>query len=391
MEKGGVTLSNAAGKIVFIANTAWSMYNFRRGLLSALISKGVTVYVLAPFDAYAARLESIGVQYKPLKHLAARGFNPVTDMRLLLEIRRLLRSIRPDLVFTYTVKPNIYGVIAAASSRFPVIAVITGLGYGLAQPGLLSTIVRMLYAVSLKRAEAVWFLNAEDLSYFCKNRSLNRERAELIPGEGVDVGYFNRTVPFPTGLPVRFLYAGRLLYDKGVGEFVEAVERLRREGLPVAGALLGFTDVANPSAVSRETVDRWEVDGRIEYWGETDDVRPFLQRASCLVFPSYYSEGIPRCLLEAGSMAIPAITTDHVGCRDVVVDGETGYLVAPRDVTSLAEKMRAFVALSDEEKLRMGEKARERVTSLFSEKQILAIYCREIARFVRSGTIGDPA
>jgi len=368
-------------KIAFIANTAWSMYNFRKGLLKTLVAKKIDVYVLAPYDNYVASLESLGVIFVPITRLAARGFNPFGDCRLLLEFKKALKSLRPDLVFTYTIKPNIYGVVASKLVSIPVVAVITGLGYGLSKGGLLTRIVKLLYSFSLKNAEKVWFLNTDDLHYFKQNQILDEGKMQLIPGEGVDTMYFRRTIPFPDDRPPKFLYAGRLLYDKGVEDFVKAIALLKEKGLNVTGALLGFTDTANPTAITRKTVHEWEAEGIIEYWGNTDDVRPFLEKVNCLVFPSYYSEGIPRCLLEAGSMEVPSITTDNVGCREVVSDGQTGYLVAPRDIDSLAHKLEDFVKLSNDEKRNMGKRARTRVEALFSERQVLEMYYRQIAAF----------
>ena len=371
-------------KIAFIANTAWSMYNFRQGLIKMLIAAEAEVYVIAPYDEYACKLKALGVHFRRLLRLQAQGVNPLNDYLLYRELKNTLRAIRPDFLFTYTIKPNIYGVLAASALNIPVVAVVTGLGHGFSKGGMVTYAIKKLYRFSLKRAAKVWFLNKDDLTRFIADGILDKRKLKLIPGEGIDPEHFKRHSPYPENAPVKFLYSGRMLYEKGVEDFVNAVTALKGRGRHVVGELLGFTDMQNPSAITMETVQLWEKQHIIRYLGSTDDVRPYLEKTSCLVFPSYYSEGIPRCLLEAASMEVPAITTDSTGCRDVVDDGETGYLTRPKDVEHLVKKMETFMELSLADKEVMGKKAREKVRKYFSEEQVLNIYIHQINEITQS-------
>ncbi len=359
------------------------MYNFRLSLLEVFVQRGIDIVVVAPRDDYSDRFAAAGITFIATNKLKAQGKNPIADFMLYTELKEILNSVRPHLIFSYTIKPNIYGILAAKSLGIPAIAVITGLGYGISNGGLMKSVVERLYRFSLRNALKTWFLNEEDEAYFVQKKIVKRKNSRIIPGEGIAIDYFLRKSPYPDGKTTIFIYTGRLLFDKGVGDFVEAIRVLKSEGWDVKGELLGFTDTQNPSAVPLDTVSYWQQEGYIEYLGYTDDVRPFLERAHCMVFPSYYSEGIPRCLLEAASMEIPAITTDHVGCRDVVVDGQTGFLNKPKDTLSLIGRMKSFVNLSREERIEMGEKARHHVHEKYAEKLIHDIYIKQVAEILQ--------
>jgi len=370
-------------RIAFIANTAWSMYNFRLGLMKLLVQQGAQIYVIAPYDQYADRFSAFSIQYVCLSRLQAQGKNPVSDYLLYRELKLALKEIEPDMVFTYTIKPNIYGVLAATALGIPSVAIVTGLGHGFSKGGWITEIIKILYRHAIKHTVSTWFLNDEDFNFFVKERLVAAENALVLRGEGVDVAYFKRRTLYPEGAPVKFLYIGRLLYEKGVEDFVHALRLLREQGVDVIGELLGFTDVATPSAVSRETVDSWIGQGWIQYLGATDDVRTYLENTHCLVFPSYYSEGVPRCLMEGASMEVPAITTNHTGCKEVVDDGETGFLCEPRNVHSLHKKMIKFIQASHEERIKMGRQAREKVEREFSEERVFHVYLAQIHRIFK--------
>lgn len=365
-------------RIAFIANTAWSMYNFRLGVLKLLVQRGATVYVLSPHDDYAERFSQFSIHYLRISHLNAQGTSPGRDYLLYRELKHAIKTVSPDMVFTYTIKPNIYGVLAAKSLGIPSVAVVTGLGHGFSKGGWVTSVIRNLYKYVIKHTVSTWFLNNEDLSFFVQERLITVEKTFLLRGEGIDLDYFKRTSAYPATRPVKFLYIGRLLYEKGVEDFVHAIKMLQDQQIDAVGELLGFTDVSNPSAVTRETVESWESRGWIRYLGATDDVRTYLENTHCLVFPSYYSEGVPRCLMEGASMEVPAITTNHIGCREVVNDEETGFLCEPRNVQSLHEKMIRFIQLSTEERVTMGKHAREKARREFSEERVLQAYLDQI-------------
>ena len=374
----------AGRRIAFVANTAWSMYNFRLGVLKLLVKRGFCVYVIAPYDDYAPRFAQFSIHYVKLHNLNAQGTNPWQDYLLYREFKLLLKAVSPELVFTYTIKPNIYAVMAAKVLNIPSVAVVSGLGHGFSAGGWVTTIIKNLYKHAVRNTISTWFLNKEDLGFFVNERLIAAEKAFLLHGEGVDTEYFRRRSHYPTDRPVKFLYIGRLLYEKGVADFVGAIEMLQNRQIDATGELLGFTDVSNPSAITRDTVTKWERNGLVRYLGAVDDVRPYLENTHCVVFPSYYSEGVPRCLMEGASMEVPAITTNHTGCKDVVNDGETGFLCEPRNVQSLYDKMMEFISLSSEHRVLMGRKARAKACREFSEEYVLEAYLNQIHQILKN-------
>lgn len=357
--------------IVLSANSDWNIANFRGGLIRGLRDAGYEPVVIAPQDPTAdSRMRALGIERIPVA-ISRSGLNPYTDFRLLQDYRRLLRQLQPAAYLSYTIKPNIYGAIAASSLGIPAIPNVSGLGTAFIRGGPLQRIVTMLYRAGFRRAPAVLFQNAEDRDFFVKQRMVRRDQAKLLPGSGVDLGHF-LPEPLPAGPPT-FLLVGRLLRDKGVGEFVAAA-RLVRASMPDSRfQLLGPIDEGNRTAIGRSEIDRWVAEGAVEYLGDTADVRPFIAATSIVVLPSY-REGLPRSLLEAAAMARPLIATDVPGCRDIVIDGVNGFLCAPRDARSLAAAMRRLAELPRDQQLGLGDAARRLVEDRFSEKYVVSAY-----------------
>jgi glycosyltransferase involved in cell wall biosynthesis len=304
------------------------------------------------------------------------GLNPLADLRLLSEYRQILKRVRPTADLGYTIKPNIYGSMAAASLGIPAIPNVSGLGTAFIRGGPLQQIVTCLYRAAFRRARVVFFQNGEDRQLFVDRRIVRADQAQVLPGSGVDLDRLT-PVPIPVGPPV-FLLVGRLLRDKGVIEFVEAARQLRGVLPGARFQLLGPIDVANRTAITRLELDRWAAEGVIEYLGTTEDVRPFIGAATAIVLPSY-REGLPRSLLEAGAMARPLIAADVPGCRDVVEDGVNGYLCAVRDASSLASALRQLAELSVGQRSAMGGAARRKVQERFSEKVVFSAYLDVLA------------
>ncbi|HTJ93918.1 MAG TPA: glycosyltransferase family 4 protein [Pararobbsia sp.] len=398
--------------VCMVSNTAWSIYNYRHGVLNALRARGVTITVVAPRDRTFALLEQMGVRCIDLV-VASKGTNPFEDLKLLATLRRHYRTLRPDVVFHYTIKPNIYGSVAAALARVKSIAVTTGLGYVFIQDSTAARVARRLYRFAFRFPREVWFLNRDDLDAF-RNEALlvHPERAQLLNGEGIDVAMYapepddageakdvgasgtsdiagawggtnagerahdSRIAFKPT---IDFVLIGRLLWDKGVGEYVEAAKALRVRYPHARFRLLGPVGVANPSAISQADIDGWQRDGHIEYLGEAHDVRPHIAQADCVVLPSY-REGVPRTLLEASSMARPIVATDVPGCREVVDDGMTGLLCKARDAGDLAAKLAALIEMGPEQRHAMGLRGREKMIAEFDECHVVDRYLRTLAR-----------
>jgi glycosyltransferase involved in cell wall biosynthesis len=362
--------------IVLSANSDWNIVNFRGGLIEALRDAGYDPVVIAPQDPAAEkRMRALAVERIAVP-IQRSGLNPWTDLKLLARYRRHLRTLRPAAYLGYTIKPNIYGSLAAASLGIPSIPNVSGLGTAFMRAGVLQWTVSRMYRVGFRRAPVVFFQNPEDRQLFVDGRIVRADQARVLPGSGVDLDRFV-PVPLPEGPPT-FLLIARLLRDKGGGEFVEAARLLRGELPGARFQLLGPIDDANRSAISRAEVDRWVDEGVVEYLGTADDVRPHIAAAAAVVLPSY-REGLPRSLLEAAAMGRPLIATDVPGCREVVEDGVNGYLCKVRDSGSLADAMRRVALDSPDERRAMGEAARKRVQQRFSEEFVIRAYLDVLA------------
>lgn len=357
--------------VVLSANSAWNISNFRSRLISDLRAAGFRVLALAPDDGHAARIEALGADFRPIR-ISGSGTSVLQDVRAFLDYLSVLRQVRPYAFLGFTVKPNIYGSLAARLLGIRTINNISGLGTAFIQSGPLATLVAWLYRISLRRSAKVFFQNPHDRDAFIEGGIVREGQARLIPGSGVDLLRF-RPRADAAGGKFRFLFVGRLLWDKGIGEYVEAAARLRPAWPNARFQVLGFAGADNRSAVPLEEIERWQNEAIVEYLGETDDVRPFLAKAGCVVLPSY-REGLPRSLLEASAMARPMIATDVPGCRDVLVDGENGYLCAARSAGSLAAAMEKMLRTDPERRRRMGRYARLKVEREFDEDLVTKAY-----------------
>jgi len=326
-------------------------------------------------DEYAARLAALGCRYVPMP-MDNRGTHPGRDLVLFWRFFRLMRSERPNVFLGYTVKPNVYGSIAARLLGIPVINNIAGLGAVFIKDSWLVKVVRWLYRAALSRSAKVFFQNDDDRQLFIGSGLVRTEVTDLLPGSGIDLNHFTPKLKptLNTGdSKFRFLLIARMLRDKGVGEYVETARLLRQRWPQAEFCLLGFVDVQNPAAISRAEMDAWVAEGVVNYLGVSDDVRIQIATADCVVLPSY-REGTPRTLLEAAAMARPIITTDAVGCREVVDDGVNGYLCKVRDALDLAEKMERMLSLSPRQRSEMGQRGRDKMVAEFDEKIIIRKY-----------------
>lgn len=370
-------MAGARRPIVLAANSSWNIVNFREGLIRALRERGYRPVVIAPHDPAAeGRMAALGVERFALP-IDRSGLNPLADLRLLLGYRKLVKQLLPAAFLSFTIKPNIYGCLAASSLRIPAIPNVSGLGTAFIRPGPLQWLVTGLSRFAFRKAAVVLFQNADDRRLFVERGIVPSAKTRVVPGSGIDLESF-APVPQPDG-PMTFLLVSRLLGDKGVREYVEAA-RLLRDRLPGARfLLLGPIDEGNRTAIRRDELDRWEGEGVIEYLGSTDDVRPRIASASAIVLPSY-REGLPRSLLEGAAMERPLIATAVPGCREVVEDGVSGFLCAARDPRSLAEAMARLAELPAEQRKAMGLASRRKVQERFSEAVVIRAYLDELAR-----------
>ncbi|MBW2094701.1 MAG: glycosyltransferase family 4 protein [Deltaproteobacteria bacterium] len=361
-------------RVALVSRCAWTLYNFRSGLIRSLKEKGATVIGGgAGGDGFEKKIRDLGVPFFDLP-VDKRGINPAMDVKLLYALYRWYRKERPDIVHHFTIKPVIYGSIAAKFAGIPkIVNTITGLGYVFTanERKWLRSIAHFLYRVALRGTHVTFFQNMEDQRYFLRNNLTHGHDTSVLPGSGVDCAHFrplSDNSKAPDGGPA-FLMLTRLLKDKGVYEFVEAAKRVRQVYTSSRFLLLGRRDERNPSVVAEKDLERWQRKGIVEWLGEVEDVRPSIADADVVVLPSY-REGLPRSLLEAAAMGKPVITTDAVGCRDAVEHGRTGLMVPVKDSAALADAMKEMIK-NPEMRSRMGREGRRKMELEFDEKIVL--------------------
>ena len=363
-----------------VANTSWYLYNFRLGLIDLLLSRHYEVSTLSPEDEFSEKLREAGCHHIHLK-MDNKGLNPINDLVMKKKMSEIYKEKNPDLILHYTIKPVLYGSMAAAKLGIPFINNITGLGTAFIKRNWITWLVKRLYRLSQKKVDHVFFQNADDRELFSRGKLIMEDvPQEVIPGTGINTEYFD-VRPYPESKQVTFLLIARMLWDKGVGEFVEAARQIKSEFSNVHFQLLGFLDVENRTAISSKQVKRWDKEGVVEYMGETDDVREHIANSSCVVLPSY-REGLPRTLLEAASMGRPIIATDVTGCREVVKNGVNGYLCHVRNATDLTMKIKNFLGLSVDERRSMGLEGRAIVEEEFNEKILIEKIVSQIEKLL---------
>ena len=362
-------------KILLADNSHFALWHFRGGLIRRLLDIGheVTLVTPPPEDGDPSGRKS---QCRHI-HLpfSRHATSPLANAMLLFRYLALLRRERPDVFIGYTIKPNIFGSLACRLLGIPTINVIPGRGRAFERDDWLQGLVRLLYRLALGGSRRVFFLNPDDLEMFISRRILPPEICAHLPGEGIDLTHYDfAQLPDTEHAPFRFLFIGRMMKTKGAIEFVAAAQHIRRRRSGVVFQLLGGCDDDDPAFIPCRELHKWNEKGAVQYLGTTNDVRPFIRDASCLVLPTFYPEGLPRVLLEGAAMGRPLIASDWPGCREIIQDGENGFLCGPRDIMDLVRQMERMLLLSKEERARMGRKGREIVRRNFTEEKILARY-----------------
>lgn len=362
-------------KIVVVAHHTKSLMNFRGQMLSGFAKEGHDVTVCAPENnpEFIEKFSEMGISFITFP-LARNGMNPIKDLKALFFLVKTLVEIKPDYVFSASMKPVIYGSLASRLAGVPkVYSLISGSGYAFMKTSLktwlITIVVTSLYRLSLPKNRVVFFQNPDDLAQFVDFKLARKDQAVLVNGSGVDLEYY-RPAPLVKNGPV-FLLICRLIKDKGVVDYVDAARVLKQRYPEATFNLLGPFDSNNTSAISRSEIEKWHQENIIHYCGETNDVRPYISAASVYVLPSYYREGTPRSALEAMAMGRPIITTDAPGCRETVVEGKNGYLVPIKDSQALAEAMERFIV--DPEKIEsMGKASRNYAVEKFDADKVNA-------------------
>ncbi len=372
-------LSDPKKLIAFVSNSSWSLYNFRLDVIRHLHQQCYNILVIAPDDDYSPLLIQEGCEYIPID-FNNRSENPLLDLNLYNQLKKIYSQKNPDLIFHYVIKPNIFGSLAAAACRIKSVAVITGLGYSFAKKDWLYKIVRSLYRKALRKSYEVWFLNNEDAKAFISEKIVDIKRMKVLPGEGVNTSYFCPTTEkkLRSDPKFTFLMSTRLLVSKGIAVYADAARILKNKGYEVNFELIGFFEKNHPDSIPEEELRKWVDEGLIRYHGFAKDVRPHLERADCFVFPSFYNEGVPRCLMEAASMELPVITSLNRGCKEVVLNNSNGYTCNLNDPFDVADKMEKMINLSSEERTRMGKNGRALVIKKFNVESVIKEYERTL-------------
>lgn len=359
--------------VLFLVNHDVVIYNFRLELVERLVADGHEVHISSPYGERIDDLVKLGSKYHDIK-IARHGMNPVADGMLLFKYIRLVKKVKPDIIFGYTIKPNIYGALAARFCRVPFVANITGLGTAVENPGLAQKITVALYKVAFKKVQRIFFQNTENRQFFI-DRNLFADRHAILPGSGVNLERF-APLPYPDEDDgIHFVFISRIMREKGIEQYLAAAASLRakQSNPPLYFHICGFCEQEYQSQLEELTKQ-----GIVVYHGMVRNVREILKNVHCTIHPSFYPEGISNVLLESCASARPIITTDRSGCREVVEDGVNGFMVKQRDSQDLIEKIEKFLALSHEEKKQMGLAGRAKVEREFDRQIVVEAYLKEM-------------
>lgn len=372
-------------KIVISSNTSWSVFNFRLDLINHLIAKGYLIEIISPNDLYSDKLRELGFIVHDIK-MASSNISPFTDLVSIFNYAFLLIRIKPDYYLGFTAKPNIYGGYIAALLGSRVVNNIAGLGRTFSNKGVLQSVMQFMYRIGLSKSYHVFFQNKDDLALFERNDLLGKGTRSILPGSGVNTHRFNPKNPQHhtsslTSTDVNgslkakftFLFSARLLLEKGIREYIHAAREVCREFQCIEFQVLG-KHTGSAAEIPMDELEKACSEGVIKYLGTTDDVVSVLHGVDCFVLPSYYREGVPRSLLEAGSCGLPLITTDSVGCRETVIDGVNGFLVMPQNYVSLTDAIKKMISLSHDDVRLMGEASRKYMINNFSEDLVFEKY-----------------
>lgn len=365
-------------KLLFVDNSTRCFYIFRLPVAKAFIAQGYEVFVMspAPYGEYAERIIEAGAVHIPYE--ISPKFSPYGDLKLLATYWKIYNQLKPNYVVHYTIKPNIYGSLAAKMIGIPSLSVVPGTGSVFQHNGIISRIVWLLYKWAFRYPQKIWVLNKIDYQSFLLKKIVNKKKLQILPGEGVDTNYFDYR-EYSRHHPFVFLYMGRMLREKGVEYIAKAASILHKKGIKdFEIRLLGLVDGLSKDVISEEEIRQWEAKGLVRFGGSTPDVRPAIDEADCILLPTFYGEGVPRSLMEACAMGRMVLATDNVGCTDVIQDGYNGMLCKPKDADDLAAKMEIILRMSEKEIRKMGENGRKKVLAEFDENTIVKRYLKEI-------------
>ena len=363
-------------RILILANNDVGLLSFRQEVVIAFINRGYEVTVSIPKGNRVDEIKALGCKVD-ITDINRRGMNPVEDLKLLKYYLGLLNRDKPDVVLTYTIKPNIYGGLACAIKGIPYIVNITGLGTAVERPGILQTLTVNLYRMAMRKVSCIFFQNEGNRSFFV-DKNIRKDIHRLIPGSGANIKKF-QPAAYPTSDPIKFLFISRIMKEKGIEEYFAAAKHFRKLRNDVEFHILGICEEDYlPQLTELDSL------GIVKYYGVQKDVRPFLAEASCLIHPTFYPEGMSNVILEAASTARPVITTRRHGCMEAVDDGVTGFLFEERNTQGLIAQIDKFLTMSPEARAEMGRKARSKMEREFDRQIVVEAYLDEIDNIVIS-------
>lgn len=366
-------------KILILTNNFNGLHSFRKEVVQVLMDKGYRVTISAPFDQKTHFFEEMGCELIDTE-FNRKGLNPMKDFALMLRYWKLIKKVKPDVVLSYTIKPNLYGGMACQLSGVPQLANVTGLGTAVENPGWLQRLTILLYKIGLRKTYTVFFQNKANMD-FCLQHKMVKGTAKLIPGSGVNLQrHYLQDYPAKDE-PMRFIFISRLLKEKGIEEFLTAASEIKTKYPETEFHILGRCE-----GNYQERVDKLMKDGIVIYHGMQIDVRPYIGKAWCTIHPSYYPEGMSNVLLESCAAGRPVITTNRPGCGEVVDEGVNGFIVKPRDGYDVARKIEQFIQLPYEKKREMGLAARRKVEREFDRQIVVKAYLTTIEKIALTGS-----
>lgn len=358
-------------KILILANNDVGLYKFRKELLQELISRKYEVTICLPNGDYVNTMKEMGCKFIECTLLDRHGKNPLQDLKLLHYYKLIIKQIKPDIVFTYTIKPNVYGGMACADLKVPYVANITGLGTAVENPGLLQKVTIALYRYGLRSAQKVFFQNSENRDFMIDHHVV-KGAYDLLPGSGVNIEQYH-VLDYPEGDIVNFVFISRIMKEKGIDQYLEAAKTITKKYPNTRFHICGFCE-----AEYKGQLDELIKNGTVTYHGLVSDMMEIYKIDSCTVHPTYYPEGMSNVLLESCACGRPIITTDRSGCREIVDDGVNGFVVREKDSSDLIEKIERFLSLSVSERKDMGIAGRNKVEKEFKRQIVIDKYLTEI-------------
>lgn len=357
-------------KVLIFANNDIGLYRFRKELIERLIADGHDVLVSLPNGEFVKNIIDLGCGYIETD-ISRHGMNPIYDMKLLKRYKSILRETKPDIVFTYTIKPNIYGGIACASLGVPYVMNITGLGTAVENPGLLQVITVNLYRIAVRKVRTVFFQNRENEEFFTSQK-LAIGKHKMLPGSGVNLSYY-QPLEYPDDGTIDFVFIARLMKEKGIDQYLDAAKTIREKYPHTRFHICGFCE-QNYETQIKELHNK----GVVIYHGLVENMKDIYKQIHCTVHPTYYPEGLSNVLLESSACARPIITTNRSGCREVIDDEKNGYLVKERDSKDLVDKIERFISLDWEDRKAMGLAGRAKVEAEFDRQIVIEKYLTEM-------------